>query len=331
MGNTDYITASSYIRTQENRLISKSKLESLMGMENISEVLGALSSGTDYRFTHINKLQQADDILRKECKRIYDLVENIAPHKQVVEILKCKYDYALIKRVLKSYYIGKDIKELSSEVSSYSAKEIYQAMMNPDISPMDQNMKETILQAMKYLNQQDIQGHDLFLDRKMYEEMSRISKELSCDLITEQVRMTIDFYNVKALLRSRDMDLGKEILERALAKGGSIPIDAILSQYSVPLSAVSTSFSYKYLGKQVKEGLEDYAVTKNFSKLENLLEDMLLNHIKKAKYVSFGPEVLYAYILAKEHEISQVRIIITCKWKGISNTILRRKIGETYV
>jgi len=53
--------------------------------------------------------------------------------------------------------------------------------------------------------------------------------------------------------------------------------------------------------------------------------------MKDAKYVSFGPEPVIAYIFAKENEIKLIRIIMVGKINGIDGEVIRERLRENYV
>ena len=52
---------------------------------------------------------------------------------------------------------------------------------------------------------------------------------------------------------------------------------------------------------------------------------------KESKYVVFGPEPLFTYLVAKEREINAVRMIMVSKINNISSDKIRERLRETYV
>jgi V/A-type H+-transporting ATPase subunit C len=53
--------------------------------------------------------------------------------------------------------------------------------------------------------------------------------------------------------------------------------------------------------------------------------------IRDAKYVTFGPEPILAYIYAKESEIKNLRIIMVGKINNIPSEVIRERLREVYV
>lgn len=305
MRNTDFITASSYIRTQENRLLTRTKLESLVSIHDFSDILKGLSQDTEYNFMSVKNLDQAEHILMQEWKRVCERLYKVSPHKEAVQIMVLPYDFHLLRQSIKG--------ELASDKEIELPKELKKLQTETE------NLKE------------NNQIKEIFLDKKMFETMAAIAKELNSSFITEQVQMKIDFYNIKTMVRAREMKMDAAFFEGCYVKGGRISKDVFLNNYSVPYSAVAASFSNKYCNTEVQKGLESYESNHNFSELEILLQNALISHLKKAKLISYGAEIIYAYLMAKENEIRQIRLLLTCKLKKISDSVLLRKLGESYV
>jgi V/A-type H+-transporting ATPase subunit C len=304
--DTDFITASSYIRTLENRLLTRSKLENLVSINHFPDLLKGLSQGTDYNFVSASSLEQAERIIKEEWNRVCEQMLKVSPHKEAVQIMLLPYDFHNLRQSMKAESVQSDrIKELPEE------------------------MKKIRLEAETLSESNQVK--EAFLDRKMYDSMVKLSQELDSDLITEQVQMKIDFYNIKTMLRAREMKKEASFFESCYVKGGRLSKEVFLNNYSVPLSAVAAAFSNKYCNTEIQKGIEGYESNHNFSDLEILLQNTLINHLKKAKLITYGAEIIYAYLMAKENELRQIRLLLTCKLKNISNGILIRKLGESYV
>lgn len=306
MKDTDFITVSSYIRTLESRLLTKSKLDSLLSLHNFSEVAKGLSQDTDYNFTTVSNLDQAEAVLREEWERVCIMLYKMSPHKAAVDIMLLPYEFHALRRAMK---------EDSSKTKG--------------ISPLSENMRKLGLEAAAM--EENNQWKEIFLDKKMFESMKIRSKELNSQFISEQVQMKIDFYNIKAMLRAREMNQDSSFFEFCYVKGGRLGKEVFIHNYSLPFSALAASFSNKYCSAEVHKGLEAYEINHNFSELETLFHNSLIKHLKNAKLISFGPEILYAYLTAKENEIRQIRLLLTCKFRNISDHILIGKLGESYV
>ena len=57
----------------------------------------------------------------------------------------------------------------------------------------------------------------------------------------------------------------------------------------------------------------------------------MMRYLRRAKYIVFGPEPVFAYTLAKLKEIELVRLLGVGKLIGIPPNILKNRMSETYV
>ncbi len=54
-------------------------------------------------------------------------------------------------------------------------------------------------------------------------------------------------------------------------------------------------------------------------------------YLRRAKYIVFGPEPVFAYVLAKKRELNLLRLVGVGKINQIPADLLKRRISETYV
>jgi len=60
------------------------------------------------------------------------------------------------------------------------------------------------------------------------------------------------------------------------------------------------------------------------------MDDYLLSHFRKAKYLSSGIEPLLGFILAKESEIRTLRFILICKKNRVGAERIRERLRTSY-
>jgi len=65
--------------------------------------------------------------------------------------------------------------------------------------------------------------------------------------------------------------------------------------------------------------------------LERGIEDLLMNYLREAKKIVFGPEPVYAYGLARKRELSLIRLVGVGKLNGIPAGLIKERVSETYV
>ncbi len=69
---------------------------------------------------------------------------------------------------------------------------------------------------------------------------------------------------------------------------------------------------------------------KSFVALEKAINDFLIQVLKPAKYLSFGPEPVIAYYLAKVNEINLIRLVILAKLNNLPADLIKERLNNVY-
>jgi len=77
--------------------------------------------------------------------------------------------------------------------------------------------------------------------------------------------------------------------------------------------------------------MDAFQEKESFIEMEKHFEDYLMKYLRKAGYIVFGPEPLFAYALAKKKELDLFRIVGVGKMNRLPEEILKNRISETYV
>ncbi|MGB4659285.1 MAG: V-type ATPase subunit, partial [Mobilitalea sp.] len=145
------------------------------------------------------------------------------------------------------------------------------------------------------------------------------------------VKMQIDTINVKTYVRLKRMKKSWDFFTKVFLDGGKIYEQVFIKNYDEPFEKFAEQLSAFGFKELFLEGTEALANTGMFTKLEKLLDNKLIDYVKRAKYVPFGIEPLVGYLIAKDNEIKIARIILAGKLAGISPELLRERLRETYV
>jgi len=96
-----FTQALSRIWVLETRLLDKSKVERMLEANSADEVLKILGE-TEYANIMGNVKRAADyeEVLSTELKRVYKLVYELCPVKEIVDLMSIKYKYHNIKVLL---------------------------------------------------------------------------------------------------------------------------------------------------------------------------------------------------------------------------------------
>ena len=60
------------------------------------------------------------------------------------------------------------------------------------------------------------------------------------------------------------------------------------------------------------------------------MDDYIVSLTKEAKKINYGPEVPFAYLMAKENEIRNLRILLVSKLNNLPKNFIKERLRETY-
>jgi V/A-type H+-transporting ATPase subunit C len=147
-----------------------------------------------------------------------------------------------------------------------------------------------------------------------------------------------DMHNIKTFLRLYVLKEPEQLLKKHLSCEGFIKRSDFLKLYSHDLSAFLNKLQYVHKYNTVidyalflREAIERIEKENSFVLLEKAINDFLIQILKRAKYMAFGPEPVLAYYFAKVNEISLIRMVILGKLNNVPQDLIRERLNSVYV
>lgn len=333
MSNMKYVQAVPRIRAIENKLLDRAKVERLVESNSAEEAFKILQE-TSYGSLMGNAKRPEDYeiILSEELKRLYSFMYEIAPEKELIDIMSIKYDYHNIKVLLKGKALNKDFSQLLIPIGTIRIYDLKNAILNEDYREISPIIKEAIEKSNEsFEEEKDPQKIDIILDKYMYKDMVSRAEKLKEPYLIKFIKVSIDLINLKTLLRVKKQNKSRKFLEKVFLKGGTLEIEELIEMYSGTVENISVKLQYSDYIDIIKTGIEEYIQNKSLNILEKLSDNFIMELIKNSKYASFGIEPLIAYIFAKENEIKIVRIIMVGKLNNIHADLIRGRLRDIYV
>ena len=324
MNESDYAQSIGVLREMEKALISREQWQRAIDAPDVSEALRVM--GGDYDFSSMRGPEAYEPVLQAKLKETYDKLYILCVQPEVVDILNLKYVFHNLKVLVKasvSEYARQNSDAILSSVSAVKPSEVSEKGGAPGYVMEAKRVMEEAFAVNR-----DPQAIDVAADRLMFARMLELAEGLKNEYILRYVQMSIDLYNLTLLVRVRNMQKGPRFLQESLLDGGLTDKALMADAYDKPFDAIVVKSYYKYFGDAVRLAMEAFEKTKNFSELEKLTDNLLTTHIARAKFIAFGPEPLFAFIIARENEIRQIRIIITCKLNSIPEDTLRERLRD---
>lgn len=331
MDRMDYGQSVVTIRILEKRLLTRNRLERMIEAQTPEEVLKLLGE-TEYSqdMADIHGSQDYEIILKRETERVFSIVRNMIKNTGIVDVLSLKYDYHNLKVLLKSKITGKDFSSLLMQAGTIDASK-FKVKFETQSNDLPQEIMEAIDEVQKdFEENHNPQRIDIIVDKHYFRNLSRLAKEIDVKVITDYVEGLIDFQNMITLFRVQKQKRDARFLETVIFEGGTISKNKIIASINDNTDTILNKFKKEKLGTYLVKGLEAFSETKRLSELEKISDNYLMELNKESKYVVFGPEPLFTYLVAKEREINAVRMIMVSKINNISSDKIRERLRETY-
>lgn len=327
-----FTQALSRIWVLETRLLDKAKVERMLEANSADEVLKILGE-TEYANIMGNVKRAADyeEILSTELKRVYKLVYELCPVKEIVDLMSIKYKYHNIKVLLKGKFLNKDFSDMLIDLGKEDLSDLKRKIDTDNYRDLKGNVEKAVLEVLAdFEESKDPQNIDIIVDRYMFKELVEIKKSLNYKFTDKLVNAIIDATNIRTLLRIKKQGK-REFASEVLVSGGAISKDTLVSILNETPENIISKLSTSVYSDLIKDGVEGYIATNSANLLEKLSDNYIMDIMKTGKLVTFGPERILSYIYAKETEIKIIRIIMVGKLNNIAEEVIRERLRDIYV
>lgn len=333
MNVMQFTQALSRIWVLETRLLDKAKVERMLEANSADEVLKILSD-TEY-VNLMGSLKRANDyevVLSAELKRVYNLVYELCPVNEIVDLMSIKYRYHNLKVLLKGKFLAKDFSNMLIDLGKEDLNDLKRKIDADNYNELKGNIQKAVEEAViDFEANKDPQKIDIIVDSYMYKELVDIKKSVNYKFTDKLVDAMIDSTNIKTLLRVKKQGKGREFASEVIVSGGAIDKDTLVSIINETPENIISKLSFSVYSDMIKDGIEGYISTNSANLLEKLSDNYVMDLMKGAKLVTFGPERILSYIYAKETEIKIIRIIMVGKLNNIAEEVIRERLRDLYV
>lgn len=163
------------------------------------------------------------------------------------------------------------------------------------------------------------------------EEALALAEDTDYPFIRDYVQHKIDLGNLKMLMRSKYLDFSEEGFARMMLKGGFLEERFLLDSYDLPFPEIGDRLHATPYQGAWNSAADALMERETFVELERGFEDFLMDYLRKARHIVFGPEPVFSYALARKRELNLVRFVGVGKMNGLLPSIIKERISETYV
>ncbi len=320
--DTEYLYASTYLRAVEEKGVCRELLTRMLEAEDADLASGALFEV--YRKSGITENELCDEIVNDA----YDTVDDAVSVPDMFTFMRYPYDANNIKTAIKCRAKGISTDGLMFACGTVSAFDCEAAAMSGDYGKFPAPLAKAAKSAADtYAKTGDPQSIDLPIDKACLEALIDGANGTGSKFIRDAITVKVDVLNVLTALRiaKTSGETAKGTLERALAKGGKVPTNALTEAVLSGGSVIDTAIEYR----PELAGVLDSG--KSLGETERALDNVYLSSVYAAKSVPFGCEIPFAYLVAAEYNAKNARIILAGKRAGLSAEAIGERMRLFYV
>jgi V/A-type H+-transporting ATPase subunit C len=327
-----YAFATGSVRARERRLLDAATLARLVEAEDAQEVWQLLrdagfESAAEY------DLERYEEALARELRQLYAYLRFLSPKREETAWLGKRYDFHNLKACLKAYLWGEDPAEaLIDGVGEVPVDLIRAAVRTAEWSALPDELSEAgRAAAAEYERTGEPESIDVLIDRAMLRSLKTAVETAVGEsaALTRLIRAWCDLANLRITLRARAMGKDLSFLERAWVEPGGLDRDRLHALREAALDAwpdLLRATGYAELIAQTVRSDEAW----DPAAFEKGSDEFVLELLQPARYVLYGPEPLVAYVLAREIELKNLRIVLVGKMGGVSSEELKGWVRAGY-
>lgn len=340
MDETAFAFSVARVRALETRLLDRQRFERMLDAADAGEVYRMLSE-TEYSeaLAASSDVHHFEDALGRELVRVYQYLSKFVPERAVLDCVLVRYDFHNLKVLTKELLLGETPAEGAlyqvGTIGLTALREAVRAALSGAGSKIEPAFSECVKEAAKvYQATSDPECIDNIIDTAMFQFGTHLAKGSKSKMLLELWQAWADLANLKSFVRALAFFRERDFLKRVLVLGGLIAPAELLAIYEQSPSAIDTLMAFAAKTRYhsvVHNGFKDFRASKSFSLYEKLADNFVLSILARAKYISLGFEPIVAYLLAKENEIKNVRIILTGKINRLGADAIRERLRDAYV
>lgn len=317
-----YVYQVARLRTHELSLLDAQATNNLCSFKTIKELISFLKE---------KGFGKEDDktvakLIVSERKKLWELIDELVNDKSVFDVFRLKNDYNNIKAIIKESVVNKTFENVIIEETTLDVDAIRLAVRDRNYQLLSDELVEPVSKAHEVLlKSQDVQKADLIIDRACLDAMLKAKESADDDFLKMYAELMVATANIKIAYRAILTRKDEKFLLDALAECDTLNKTRLIESTLKGLDSF-----YSFLEST------DYAesvplLKESFLAFEKWCTDKIVKRMKEELYNSFGIGPIASYILAKENELKNVKIVAAGIENGLPVEKIQERLVETYV
>ena len=307
MKDIEYVYAVSYIKTLENKMLSRSDIQTLITSDGIDSAKRLLK---DRGWVG----DSSEELLKNELESAWEKAYEVCPKDTPIDLLLYENDFHNLKTVLKASIQNEKWEKMILSPYTVSPEIIEKAIKSKNEDELPEHLKGVAMEAYKLLTStMDGQLAEIFIDKAEHMAFLEGTEKTKNEFLIGWAKLLIEITDYKTAWRCALGKKPKDFVNNALIN----PKEALMDTENAVI-------------EEIKKNYPD-ADTETIGAFEKWCDNKKLAYIKQAKADSFGFAPIAAFLIGKSYEVKAVRIILTCKENGWDEEIIKERLRDSYV
>ncbi len=327
MSDNKYYYAVARIRSRELSLLNEAFIDQLLGAKSIEEAMRLLQDkGWHMPEEYTTESDRVEKMLAAEKQKTWDLIAELVPDMSVFDVLLIENDYHNLKAAVKEALTSDIHHDIYSSGGTIDPKVMNSAIENRDFSLLPEEMRGVAEKALDtLLHTHDGQLTDIIIDKAALSAINAAGRKSGSPVLELYAELKVASADIKTAIRAIKTGKDKNFIKEALAPCESLDTERLAHAANEGTDALYDFLSLSKYADAVPE------LKRSPSAFERWCDNLIIRNIRSeiAHPYTIGP--LAAYIIARENEISTVRIVLSGLINDLPEESVRERAREMYV
>jgi len=325
MANAESFEAAADLLSATEYALPRAPLEVPASLEG--EEKKALTGRAGRSFTEV------EDILRARRQAVRELFADLMLDEPLVELFRTRDDFANLRLAVRRTLTDKPLGTDYSPDGNFPPELFEDVFEQENYNLFPDYMAEATERAvLAYYKDKDIRQIDYAIDHVQAEYNLKSARRLNSIFLLGLFRIQIDLTNIRTMLRLkftqpvRPAGFTESEQRHVFLKCGYLELDRLQRGLDVGYEALGPLFFVSPYYEVVQAGASYLVQNKSFLAAEQRCDAHLIGFLKTTIQITAGPQPIIAYLLMKENEIRNVRLILTAKKNFLDTKLILDRI-----
>ncbi|MBN1425858.1 V-type ATPase subunit [Candidatus Fermentibacteria bacterium] len=325
-----YAHGVSLVRAMEWTLLSRKTLDAMARADDAAEALEELSE-THYAsfMTPGQHVADFELILSRALESAYLLFRRLVLDPDLEQGALRLHDFHNLKAMLKANLEGSEPVGIVP-FGLVDARCIRDAVEGRDYQGLPLDLAAVARQALgSYQISRDPRLLEVIIDTAAVAARVSSFAGLNTQVLPDYAVLLADTTNIRTVVRMGRSNQDPSLFDLACIPGGSLPVDSLRLSLG-KRATLGEVYSMTPYAKAVREGLAYLQEKNSYAVLDRELENLLIGTLRETRFVFFSPAPIVAFLLAREHEVRMIRLVMVAKINRIPAELIAARLPMLY-